>query len=379
LDFFDDEEEPQTAEPRRPARRSASARPIASPSGGAGGRPPSDQQIRTRRLALLGGGIIVFILLVLAVRGCLDARKERAFQNYVRDLSALTAETDQLSDNFFSAFEGSNESEISLSSQINGDRGTAQSLLERASNLDAPDELKGPQSEIALAYQLRSDALAAFAEQLPQAIGRNGSNRAIRNITQQMQVFLASDVLYLRAQQQIEGVISDEGIAVPDGVPDSNFLPPREVPGILDRGAVEAAISGSGGGGGGSSPQNCPDEIPEGEIHGLGLVSTTLVPDGITLEPGTTVTAPAQGAEFEVSVQNQGTEDESDITVSLSGDLSGSQTISSIAAGETETVTVPPRPSPSAGDSASVTVEVEPVCGEQEETNNEATYELTFE
>jgi hypothetical protein len=375
LDFFDEEDEPERAEPRRPAHRSASTRPVAE----TGGRAPSDQQIRTRRLALLGGGIIVLILLVLAVRGCLDARKERAFQNYVRDLSALTAETDQLSDNFFSAFEGSNESEISLASQINGDRGTAQALLERASNLDAPDELKGAQGEITLSYQLRSDALAAIAEQLPNAIGRNGSNRAIRNITEQMQVFLASDVLFRRGRQQIEAVVAEEGIAIPDGVPESNFLPPNQVPEILDRAAVEGAISGSGGSGGGAGQQNCPDEIPEGEIHGLGLVSTTLVPDGVTLEPGATITAPAQGAEFEVSVQNQGTEDESDITVSLSGDLSGSQTISSIAAGETETVTIPPSPSPSAGDSASVTVEVQPVCGEQEETNNEATYELTFE
>lgn len=76
----------------------------------------SRQQIRSRQLTLLGVTIVILILLFLAFRGCLNARKERSFENYVNDLSALTAETKQLSDNFFAAFKGgSQEGDLSLS------------------------------------------------------------------------------------------------------------------------------------------------------------------------------------------------------------------------------------------------------------------------
>jgi uncharacterized membrane protein len=33
--------------------------------------------------------VLVLILLVLGVRGCLDARKERAIKDYVQDVSAV--------------------------------------------------------------------------------------------------------------------------------------------------------------------------------------------------------------------------------------------------------------------------------------------------
>ena len=40
-----------------------------------------------RRLGAVAVGILILILLVLGIRGCLNARKERAFENYSRDLT----------------------------------------------------------------------------------------------------------------------------------------------------------------------------------------------------------------------------------------------------------------------------------------------------
>ena len=37
--------------------------------------------MRTRQAALAIGAIVMLILVVIAFRGCLDARKDRAFQN----------------------------------------------------------------------------------------------------------------------------------------------------------------------------------------------------------------------------------------------------------------------------------------------------------
>ncbi len=153
---------------------------------------------------LIGIGIVVLILLFLAFRGCQNARTERSFTNYVSDLSALTVETKQLSDQFFGALEGdSKETDVSLQQQIQGDRGTMQGLLDRADNLDAPDDLAGAQTQIALSYQMRSDALEVIAAELPNAQGKE-PEKAVKKIQEQMQVLLASDVLYNRARFEIE-------------------------------------------------------------------------------------------------------------------------------------------------------------------------------
>ena len=64
-----------------------------------GGRGPSggrgrdhQRQIMVRRAVGVGVVVLLLILLVLGIRGCLNARKERGFENYVRDLNAIAAQ-----------------------------------------------------------------------------------------------------------------------------------------------------------------------------------------------------------------------------------------------------------------------------------------------
>ena len=377
MDFFDTEDEQQRVEPEGPARRARrepASRPPAA-GGGGGGSHVSRQQIRTRQLTLAAGAIVILILLVLAFRGCLDARKERSFQNYVSDLSALVADTDALSQSFFDAFAGESESGITLTNEVNGDRGAAQGLLDRAVGLDAPDELSEAQSQITLAYQLRRDALVAIGEKLAAAQGDEGASSAQKNIATQMKVFLASDILFARAATQIEAALIEQEVVVDEGVPESQFLPDgKNDPDYLDLATVQSAIAGSGAVSGGGA-ENCGDD--DGTVHGLELTSTTL--GGVVLQPGAANTVPADGAEFEIAVTNQGESPESDVQIGITGDFKGSQSISEITNGESQTVTIPAQPAPAAGDSGSVTVRVEPVCFEEVDTNNESTYDLTFE
>lgn len=376
MDFFDEDEAPENAEPARRAGRSSRL----GAGGGDGHERPSRQQIRSRQLTFIGAAIVILILLVLAVRGCLDARKERAFKNYVSDLSALAAESDQLSKGFFDALSGNSEGDISLENEVNGDRGTSQGLADRARNLDAPDEVAEAQAQVTLAYDYRAEAIATVADQLPTALGDEGSNRATREIANQMSVFSASDVIYSMARSEIEATLQDEEIVVDGGVPKSEFLPTgKNQPNWLEESTVQTALAGAdgGGSGGGGAGPNCDpgDDL----VHGLGLVSTTAQPSGVALQAGAQNTIGADGVGFEVSVQNQGDAPESDVQVTLGGDFSGTQPISSIESRVTETVTIPPKPAPSAGDSATLTVTVATVCGEQVADNNEATYDLTFE
>ncbi len=344
-------------------------------------RPPaSRQQARARQAGLALGAIVFLILIVIAFRGCLDARKDRGYENYVSDLSSITAETEQLSSSFFDRFQNKDAGsagDVGFDTEVAGDLGTSQALLDRAEGLDAPGDISGAQEQVVLSYELRHDALEGISAQLPNlSAGGKAADKAGQSIYTQMKVFSASDILYARAQDQIEAALIDQEVVIDGGVPSSQFLP--DEPDYLDP-AVTAAALGGVATGGTASDAACQDD---GLSHGLGLVdgSSLLMPSGTALINGGSVTAVAGDNELEIAVQNQGEADESGINVDVSSDsgISESGTIDSIAAGETQTVTIPLSPEPKAGESVAIDVDVATVGCEQVADNNKASYTITF-
>lgn len=324
-----------------------------------------------RRAIAAGVGILILILLVLGVRGCLNARKERAYENYVSDLSSIAAETQNLSQQFFTRLEDPGDlSSLQFEAEIKADRGAAEGLLDRAEGLDTPDELAGAHDLIVLSYELRRDGLAVISDRIAATLGDEGAQRAIEQIAREMRTFVASDVLYARAVAQIEAALQDEEIAIPEGEPIATQFLPAE-PNWLDPEVVSDSLGGLAGSGGAATPG----------VHGLGLGAVTLLPTGAVLDDGAAVTAAADGAELEVEVENQGESEESDVTVSYElsdgESSSGEEQIDTIAAGEIATVSLPIEPAPS-GD-AELTVTAEPVPGEEIEDNNSLTASVTFE
>ncbi len=331
--------------------------------------PDPQRQIMVRRAVGLGVVVLILILIVLGIRGCLNARKERSFENYARDLTAITAQTTQLSNDFFGRLMNpGNLSPLSFKAEIASDRGTAAELDSRVHNLDTPDELKAAQNELNVAFDLRRDALSGIADQISTALGTEGSNDAVDSIANYMRYFLASDVLYERARSEIESVLQDQGID--EKIPPSTFLPepvtdwldPLKIAGYLTAVTGKQAVHGT---------------------HGLGLIQTTIKPGNLALDSTTPVTVSADGPyELAVQVQNQGDSEESDIgvTFQLTGGtqtISGDATIPHIGPGEFQTAAIPIQPDPPSGD-ATIEVTVQPVLGEQVETNNRATYDVTF-
>lgn len=372
MDFFDEDDE--SAE--RPAPRGERSTPPPGRGGGHhGGPPPNRQQARVRQVAFLLGAIVILILIVIAIRGCLNARQDRAFKNYVSDLSSITTTDDQISDRLFGILgdEGDKASEdIGLQNEVQSAAGSAQDLLDRAQDLDAPDEIAGAQEQVVLAFELRHDALAGIAAQLGKT-GGDDKGKAEQAIYTQMKVLSASDILYARAKDQIEQALAEQQITVDGGVPDSQFLP--DDPNYLDPAVTQAAVSGAGISSGTSNAE-CQDD---GQSHGTGLVDggATLQPSGTALVAGGSVTASPDDDSIDVQVQNQGTADESGVEVKVTGDgISGSDTIDSITAGSTETASIPIKGQ--AGQTVELTVEVTPVPCEQVEDNNTATYSVTF-
>lgn len=379
MDFFD-EDDPNEIPPRGDDMEPPRAGGAPASAGGGHIRPPANrQQARVRQAGLAIGAIIFLILIVIAFRGCLDARKTRSYQNYVSDLSSITAETDQLSTSFFDTLENKNSGatgDIGFEGEVNGDKGTSQALLDRAKGLDAPGDIEGAQQQIVLSYELRHDALEGIASALPDlSAGGAAAAKAGKSIYTQMKVFSASDILFARAQDQIEQVLIDQNVVVDNGVPSSQFLP--DTPDYLDPAVTAAALGGVSTGA--TTDAACKDTS---QSHGLGLIGTTLMPSGTALTDGAATTAPAGDNSVDVTVQNQGTatDPETGVNVDISSDtgISGSGTIDTIAAGEQQTVTIPLKPVPKAGDSVTLDVNVATVPCEQVADNNKASYPITF-
>lgn len=348
---------------------------LAPPPGGT--RPPSrrgpdrQRQILVRRAIGIGVIVVVLILIILGIKGCLDARKTRSFENYVSDLRAITAQTNQLSGDFFGKLsDPGNASPLEFEAEIATDRGTAQNLASRVDALDTPGELSDAQSELELAYNLRAQALSGISSDVSTALGNPGPDRtkAITSITDFMQYFLASDVLYKQAQDQIDAVLSDQGID--EQAPASVFMtdPSR----WLDPLQVATALSAI-------SSKN----IAAGS-HGVAIVQTIVKPGNTILSPDTPTTISGSGApEIDVDVSNQGSATEKGVGVSYSltggpQTIDGTTTIGSISPGGVQSAALPIHPQPERNVELTLEVTVLPVAGETITTNNRSTYQLTF-
>jgi hypothetical protein len=321
-----------------------------------------------RRGVAAVAGLIVVILVVLGVKGCLDARKTRSFENFDADLKSLVAQTDQLSTGFFQHLQNPKGSKLEFQTELKTDAGTAASLSTRAQELSTPGELSAAHADLALAYDLRANALTGIADELAGGSGQATAQHVVAHMKQ----LLASDVVYARAQSEIDNALADQGIH--ESAPASQFLPDPQTK-WLDVTTIAGILSGIGVSSGGSGGGNVSG------VHGTGISSTTL--NGSTLTPGgTTTVTSAPPNTLDIGVQNQGDSTEHNVQVSVKvsgGGASKSKqtTIGSIAAGSIGTASVA-LGSVTSGSALTIDVKVAPVVGEHVTTNNNATYSVTF-
>jgi hypothetical protein len=341
---------------------------------GSGPRRPGaerQRQLMTRRLIALGMGVLVIILLLLAVKGCLNARKQRGFENYASDLSAIVVNSQQLSTEFFKRLTEppNNTDEQQLEAQISTDRGTAETLLRRLQDLDTPSELSDQQTELVESFELRADGLANIAENVPTALSTTPErSAAVDNIVADMKGFLASDVLFARARDSINAELKSQDVSTQ--IPESVFLPDpidRWLDNIQVVNTLNAFAQGTGTG-----------------IHGLALLSTEI--DKTTLTAGGTTTVPLGNDPpvLKVQVENQGDSAESGVTISykLTGGavpFEGQESIDKLDSGGNTTVPIALNDVPEANTPMTLVIDVLPVPGEADSSNNTATYTVTFQ
>jgi hypothetical protein len=319
---------------------------------------------------LIGVGVVV--LLLFGLRACLDARKARSYEDYLRDLDALATTTSQLSTEFFNRFrEPGDLSKLEFQAQLGAARGTSEEILSRAEGLDNPGELDEAQSDLELAFELRRDGVRSVVEQIEVALGKQGSSDAVKQIALDMRQFLASDVLYARAQSEIERVIDEQDLT--GKVPPSQFLPEPIEPWLddLELAAMIARVAGETGDAADAS-------------RGTELAVTALRPGNAVLTPDNPNTVARVPDEVEVTVLNGGLTDERDVAVSyelLGGPVpvQGEMTIPRIAAGQSGSTLIPVEGEIPTEIELTLVVTVLPVPGESIIDNNESTYRVTFE
>lgn len=327
----------------------------------------------TRRLIALGVGIALIIIILLSFRACLDARKERGFDNYLSDLTSAVDGSNQLSTRFFTRLRKppNNTSEINLEAQIASDRSAAEGQLQQIESLDVPDELADAQEELLQAFELRRDGLAGIAEDIPTALGSEGRFEAIERIASDMRAFLASDALYERAFADIAEVLEEQQIE--NTLRESQFLP-EPVDQWLDDLQLTSVLS-----------TFASDTGADGNaVRGLALIGTELGKTTLTADAENTVTLGNDLPDLKVEVQNQGEIEETEVIVSyvLSGGplpIEGIAPPLSIDAQGIETGTLAIEEEPELNTPYTLEIEVLPVPGESVFDNNRATYTITFE
>jgi hypothetical protein len=327
-----------------------------------------------RRGVALGVGLLFLILVIWGIKGCLDARKERAYKDYVRSVQSLTSEAAQISKNLFSNLDSpKNVTPLDFQSDVNSNRGALDVLVSRVNKLDPPDKMKPAQGPLELAFELRRDGLKSIADELHTALGREGRSQAVSRIAGQMQALLASDVLYSqRVLPAMQTALREEGIGDVT-VPTSRFLP--DIDWLTSTRVSEALAKVRAKTGARAATPG---------VHGTGVQRVLATPGDVELNaaaPNSVQRGRLPG--LKIDVQNQGESDETDVVVTVhvtgsSKPIDLQRTIARIAANEVKTVAIPLSPAPPAGKEVRITVSVEPVPGEKVTDNNEATYSVTF-
>ena len=348
----------------------------------AGGAAAADSQtLLVRRLIAVVGGIVVLVVLLLLVNGCLDSRKKSALRDYNREVTAIAGESaDQLGAGFFQALsDGESESPQDLENRISSFRVQAEQQLTQARRLDPREEMRGAQQSLLIALEARRDGVAYVGSRIQTALGDSGdaADTAIEEIAGQMQVFLASDVVYrTRVVPFMEDALGKADIA--DEVRGSQFLPDAA---WLRADTVASQLGQQLSPGAGREPNE-----PTGPgLHGTNVESVAY--GDVTLQPGTPNTLAYDPATtFAVQFTNGGENDEFDVKVTLrivpggGGDpITLTDTIDQIAPQATATANLALEDAPPVGTAVTIRVQIAPVPGEEKTDNNRSEYQAIFE
>lgn len=381
MSFFDDGEDTE----RRPSGRAPGPRPGGERQAGvAGGRPQPrrptqgtlalDQHtVMVRRLVAVGVAVVALIVIILLISGCLKSEQQQQLKEYNRSVGQIVHESDEsVTHPLFSALSGAgSKSALNVEVQVDQLRIQAQALATRAKGLSVPSQMAAAQRDVLLAMDLREEALTKVAALLPSALGGQGK-QAITEIAGDMEIFLASDVIYsqrvapLIQQQLAAGGVHGVSTASSHSLPNLGWLEPT---------TAQARITGQ-------SASSSSAAVQPGN-HGSALTGVSVGSNKLEPEPALNHITGGSNPTFTANVEDSGEFEEHnvkvDVTITAEGkQLKASHVIEKTEAGKTVSVDIPVAGVP-LGVAAKIEVNIEGVPGENDLENNKGVFLAIFE
>jgi len=327
-----------------------------------------------RRGIAFGVGLILLFLVVLGISSCESNAHKNALRDYNNDVVSIGHDSQTVGADYFATLStAQGKSSAQVEPALDQLRTRAQQDVSNAKGLSVPSGLGGAQTDLLLALDLREEAVADVANQIPVALGGlNTAGAALKRIAGDNEQILASDVIFeVRVTPLVAQALTANGIAAV-ALPSSVWVNDLS---WLQEGTVAARLTGAAGTG-----TNGTALAPG--THGHSLTSVSV--GGNTLNPAPQVNNISSGANptFSVTFQNTGENNETNVGVQIAVTAEGqrrvaTKTVPLTKPGSSYTVAVQVQGVPLQVP-ASVTANVLPVPGEQNTANNKGTFTAVF-
>jgi hypothetical protein len=374
LSFFEDvdfDDGPATEEHprRRRGRRSGNGgeeRPPRAPRPGSGSGP--------RRLVVA----IVAVLVVVIVgwywiRACQADAQRRAYENYVTDVDSVVKQSDDIGARLDNALLDPTATKKKLIATVSNLATQQSEVSTSAAKLHDTGRLRGLQSWLETTMRYRTQGLEGLTAALTTALAK--SPVEIADVAQASNAYLrliASDVVYSDSFQRPAAAALAKANVKGVALANSNFAlsikmdDPTYLRSILSRAAQNSSDTTSSSGGG---------------LVGTSLDKVVVLPRNLQLIPGSKVNSfpSTTNVTYKVFVKNSGEELVTKVRVRFieAGHPPQTKTITSITPNGVEFVLFSPK-FPTLGIPSKITVRAEPVKGETNTDNNEATYTVDY-
>lgn len=365
FDFFDEPEteEATRARPRAP-RRPGAPRPPA--------RPPAGFTPLLRLVGLIAFAIVIIVLLVFWVNSCRAEGKRATYEDYLEAMTTIAGDSEQVGRDLNASLTTPGIKSTDLQQTLGGLAQQQEQDVVRARQLEPPGRLREQHEQAVEALQFRASGLRSLQDAFRQAPNKKAAEVG-ELLAAPMRRLAASDVIwddqFVSASRAVMEEQEIRGIEVPDStvLPDPDLATKRAMEPIWKR------ISGA------STGQRVTGR------HGNGLVSVRALPSGQFLQrDADNFIVATVDLRFEVTIENSGEAQEVRVKVRLTvpqtpRPIRREQTVNIIDPGERQTAVFGNLSQIVQFDQkVNMKVEIAPVPGEENLSNNSATYPVTF-
>ncbi len=370
FDFF---EEPETLEAQHRPRRRRGRGPVGPrrpPT------PPTGAVALARLVGLVAIGIAIVVGFVFWVGACQGQSRHDEYASYMDDVRAIAQSSARVGQELATKLGSPGLKLADLETSLEQWSQQEQQAYDQAQQLRPPGPLQFDHQQVLDTLQLRALGLAGLAATLTQTSTKDSATAATA-LADQAQLLTASDIVWAELYKlPVTDTLKRLGIT---GVvvPSSQFVTNPDIVSARSFQVVYQRLKPASTGG-----------TPSG-LHGTSLQSTEAVGGGKTVTLSTsspTTIYDSADLQLKVTIQDSGNFPEGPIPVALTVSVGGTKvlsktsTITSIATGQQASASfgnlqLPPS---AFGHQASVTVKVTRVPGEQNTSNNTATYPVFF-